>query len=72
MANLAAFAWSLSKGVSVLDPSPEALIAVGGSLNSLTTGGQWWRLFTSIFQHAGIAHLVSNMFVLLFVGVPVA
>lgn len=30
--------------------------------------GQFWRLLTSIFLHAGIIHLVANLYALLFVG----
>jgi membrane associated rhomboid family serine protease len=30
--------------------------------------GQWWRLFTNMFLHGGLMHLVWNMFSLLIVG----
>jgi len=29
--------------------------------NALVAQGQWWRVFTAIFLHADIAHLVSNV-----------
>ena len=31
-------------------------------------GGQWWRLFSAIFIHAGIIHLLFNSYALIFIG----
>lgn len=31
-------------------------------------GGEWYRLFTSMFMHAGIDHIFSNMLVLVYLG----
>ncbi|MGZ3731827.1 MAG: rhomboid family intramembrane serine protease [Bdellovibrionota bacterium] len=70
--NCMAFGWAVSKGMNIFSPSSDSLIAWGGNINTLTTGGQWWRLLTATFAHGGIFHIVSNMAVLLFLGVPVA
>ena len=31
-------------------------------------GGQWWRLFSAIFIHAGMIHLLFNSYALIFIG----
>jgi rhomboid protease GluP len=47
--------------LALIDPSIDALAALGGNAHSLTiTGGQWWRLLTSTLLHGGIAHLGFN------------
>jgi rhomboid protease GluP len=33
-----------------------------------TLGGQWWRIFTSMFLHVGLVHLLGNMWWLRVVG----
>lgn len=34
----------------------------------MTENGEWYRLFTSMFLHADIRHLVSNMLILYYIG----
>ncbi len=47
--------------LALIDPSIDALAALGGNAHSLTiTGGQWWRLLTSTLLHGGITHLGFN------------
>jgi membrane associated rhomboid family serine protease len=37
------------------------LLAWGGGLGTLQVAGEWWRLLTSFFLHASLAHLWFNM-----------
>ncbi len=48
--------------------STRTLIAWGGAYVPLVAKGEWWRLFTSMFLHAGIRHLLNNMLVLFVMG----
>ncbi|MBX0292932.1 rhomboid family intramembrane serine protease [Hymenobacter sp. HSC-4F20] len=54
-------------GVSLWHPSGADLIRWGSNVTSLTPT-QPWRLLTSCFLHGGVAHLVTNMASLLFLG----
>jgi rhomboid protease GluP len=66
--NVAVFFGMLLSGVPVLNPSIADLLRWGANLGSLTTSGQWWRLFTCTFLHIGILHILFNMFVLWDIG----
>jgi membrane associated rhomboid family serine protease len=47
---------------------PATLIALGGNFAPRTTNGEWWRLVTSMFLHAGFIDLVLNMIGLAVIG----
>jgi rhomboid protease GluP len=66
--NIAYYAWMVIKGVHWLEPTAEDLIKWGADHSKYTTGGQWWRLITSAFMHAGAFHIAFNMWALLNVG----
>ena len=55
-------------GVDLFRPRAVDLLHRGANFAPLTTGGEWWRLFTSMFLHFGLAHLALNMWALLSVG----
>ena len=47
---------------------PQNLIDFGAMLGPLIVGGEYWRLFTAMFLHAGLAHLAMNGLGLFIVG----
>ena len=46
----------------------KTLIDFGGNVSYYTKHGEYYRLFTSIFLHAGIVHLLCNMYSLYVIG----
>ena len=48
--------------------STDVLVTVGGAYTPFVTAGEYWRLFTSMFLHAGIRHLLNNMLLLYVLG----
>ena len=56
----------------MIGPSAQTLIDVGAKKTSLIVNeGEWYRLFTPMFLHAGIIHFVLNMLALWFIGYAV-
>lgn len=54
-------------GVNPFFPSTEHLVNFG-ALTSQFAGGEYWRIISSMFMHAGLMHLLMNMIVLYFTG----
>ncbi len=66
--NIAVFIIMVLAGVSFIQPNTSDLLNWGGNFRPDTVTGGWWRLFTSMFLHAGIIHLLANMYALLYIG----
>jgi rhomboid protease GluP len=66
--NTLVFIATLIAGAEWLTPVGKMQIAWGSNFGPYTTDGEWWRLFTSLFIHFGIAHLGLNMIALIRFG----
>jgi rhomboid protease GluP len=62
------FGLMLAWGVDPMQPSIESLIQWGANYGPRTTQGEWWRMFTCMFVHIGVLHLLFNMIALWNVG----
>ncbi len=67
--NVIVFILMTIKGINIFNPEAMQILDWGGNMSTRTLSGEWWRLFTSLFVHIGIIHLVVNMLVLLMAGI---
>ena len=58
----------LLSGANLIDPNNTILLTWGANFRYDVVAGEWWRLFTNIFLHAGIIHLLLNMYALVYIG----
>ena len=66
--NVGAFLLTAALGAGFFEADWLRLRALGAGYGPDTTGGQWWRLLTATFLHAGIGHLLGNMLFFFFIG----
>jgi len=62
--NAAVFLGMVLAGHTILDFSSPELVRWGANVGALTISGEWWRLLTNVFVHAGIIHIAFNMWCL--------
>jgi rhomboid protease GluP len=65
--HLLAFAFALAGGATLSDP--EGLVTWGGNFGPRTTNGEWWRLVSAMFLHAGLLQLLINVAALAQIGI---
>ncbi len=56
------------QGHNFLNFDLDLLLKWGANAGALTSGGQWWRLLTSTFEHGGLLHIALNMWCLYSLG----
>lgn len=56
---------------SIVQIDWRVLLGFGGDYPPYVLAGEWWRLGTSIFLHAGIMHLLFNLFALAEIGTEI-
>ena len=66
--NAAVWVVMVGLGVHAFEPSALALLQWGGNLGVFVGAGDWWRLLTAMFLHAGLFHLAFNLYFLWVIG----
>lgn len=67
--NLIVYTFSSLFSQDIIDMDMQTLVDMGALYGPFTVlKGEWWRLFTAMFLHAGMTHLLMNMFSLYLIG----
>jgi rhomboid protease GluP len=67
--NILLYMFSAFFSQDMIDMELQTLVDMGALYGPLTVlKGEWWRLFTAMFLHGGMTHLLMNMFSLYLIG----
>ena len=66
--NVLLFVFELTRGVSLMSPRTSDMIDWGANVAALSLTGDAWRLFSSMFLHIGLIHILFNMYMLFAFG----
>jgi membrane associated rhomboid family serine protease len=66
--NILVYIAMVVRGVSPAEPTTGQLLRWGANFGPMTLGGQPWRLLASCFVHAGLLHILFNMWCLWSLG----
>ncbi|WP_342648514.1 rhomboid family intramembrane serine protease [Mucilaginibacter sp. CSA2-8R] len=66
--NIVVFLAMVFAGFGFISVNGPDLYNWGANYRPAVLDGQWWRLFTNVFMHGGIMHLLFNMYGLLLVS----
>nr|WP_294942897.1 rhomboid family intramembrane serine protease [uncultured Mucilaginibacter sp.] len=64
--NVLVFIIMVFAGLGFISFPGDELLNWGANYRPAVLDGQWWRLFTAIFLHGGLMHLLGNMYGLFF------
>jgi rhomboid protease GluP len=67
--NIITYVFSALFSLDIVDINMQTLVNMGALYGPLTVlKGEWWRLFTAMFLHGGMTHILMNMFSLYLIG----
>lgn len=67
--NVIVYIFSALFSANIIDMDMQTLVEMGALFGPLVVlKGEWWRLFTAMFLHGGMTHILMNMFSLYLIG----